>query len=277
MLNCTQFSVFLALSIFFSAHLGYAQKLSGTILDKSTGKEIAFVNVVLPGSKVGSVSDENGVFDLELAQQIGSDSLIFSCLGYHPDTISIELLSQKKNNRIFLQSMHHELPLVEVLPKDYRKKLLGNKIKHDLGIFIFENKTPGYEIGVQMKTRGKPSWIDSVHIRFTECLIDSVFFRMNIYEFSNGVPDNNLLSAPIYINISPGSSNTFRIGLQKLNLKTDRDFLVSLELLRDQSENPFSLSTGFFTAPSYYRLNNQDEWHKFPFGINIAAFVKQEK
>lgn len=111
--------------------------------------------------------------------------------------------------------------------------MLGNKIKHDIGLFIFENRAPGYEIGVQMKTHGKPSWIDSVHIRFTECLTDSVCFRMNIYEFSEGVPDTNLLSAPIYIYISPGSSNTFRIGLQKLNLKTDKDFLVSLELLRD--------------------------------------------
>ena len=128
-----------------------------------------------------------------------------------------------------------------------------------------------------MKTHGKLSWIDSVHIRFTECLTDSVFFRMNIYEFFDGNPNNSLLNAPIYIDISPGSINTFSIDLQRLKLKTKEDFLVSLELLRDQSESQFSLSTGLFTAPTFFRLSNQDQWHKNPFGVNIAAFVKQEK
>lgn len=97
-------------------------KSFGNNLDSSTKLEIPFVNVVVLGEAVGTVSDENGVFDVELAEQIGYDSLIFSCLGYHPDTVLIEFLSQKKNNRIFLLSSNHQLPLVEVLAKHYRKK-----------------------------------------------------------------------------------------------------------------------------------------------------------
>ena len=60
--------------------------ISGTVTDKNTGEPLAFVQIAIPGTKYGTVSDINGQFDLSVT---AVDTILnFRMVGYRPQTIA---------------------------------------------------------------------------------------------------------------------------------------------------------------------------------------------
>ena len=62
--------------------------ISGTVTDKNTGEPLAFVQIAIPGTKNGTVSDINGRFDLSVT---AADTLLrFKMVGYRPQTVKLK-------------------------------------------------------------------------------------------------------------------------------------------------------------------------------------------
>ena len=62
--------------------------ISGTVTDKNTGEALAFVQIAIPGTRNGTVSDINGRFDLSVTS---SDTVLqFRMVGYRPQTIQLK-------------------------------------------------------------------------------------------------------------------------------------------------------------------------------------------
>lgn len=272
----TQYTLVFTILLCISVYSLNGQIIEGKVNNQKTGKGIPYVNIGIQGKGFGTVSDEFGNFSLSIPTEYVKDSLRFSCIGYEARNISINSLFDQST--IALESIPYELKSVEVKPKNYKNRILGNTTDSKILNVGFKENLLGYELGVIMKTKGKPTWIDSIQLNFSSCRYDSVFFRMNIYEFMEEVPANNLLNKPIYLSFSKEDlRNSILIDISKLGLYTERDFLVSLELVRDLGVGNLFFSTGFFLAPIYYRKTSHDSWRKFPFGAGIATFVTQEK
>jgi len=81
---------FLLLLVFIISGSAYAQKkvITGTILNKETGKPILGVNIMADKSKSGTSSNAKGEYSINLKST--STLLIFSCIGYTTQTILIE-------------------------------------------------------------------------------------------------------------------------------------------------------------------------------------------
>jgi iron complex outermembrane receptor protein len=62
-------------------------KITGTITDAKTGEVLPGVNIVLVGTTIGTISDVNGKYSLNISQPNGS--LAFSFIGYIPATVVI--------------------------------------------------------------------------------------------------------------------------------------------------------------------------------------------
>lgn len=62
-------------------------KITGTITDAKTGEVMPGVNIVLVGTTIGTISDVNGKYSLNISQPNGS--LAFSFIGYIPATVVI--------------------------------------------------------------------------------------------------------------------------------------------------------------------------------------------
>ena len=82
--------------------------ISGTVTDKNTGEPLAFVQIAIPGTKYGTVSDINGQFDLSVT---AVDTILnFRMVGYRPQTIVL-----KKNTHRLKVSMEPEVTTLQTV------------------------------------------------------------------------------------------------------------------------------------------------------------------
>lgn len=70
-----------------SLHIVAQQNISGKIISSDSGEPLPFVNVLSMQSGIGTSSDINGNYTLNLTKT--DNALIFSTLGYHQDTVMI--------------------------------------------------------------------------------------------------------------------------------------------------------------------------------------------
>ena len=88
----------------------YSQnQINGTIRDAETNDVIPFANILNLNDEKGSVSDQNGMFQI-IVDRLPT-RLQFSFIGYKTDTILVDNL---ENQEIFLRKDNQNLPLVEI-------------------------------------------------------------------------------------------------------------------------------------------------------------------
>jgi CarboxypepD_reg-like domain len=104
--------LFLLLVNFFQA--GHTQIVRGTILDKSDNSKINFASIYFNGTSVGTNSDKNGYFELDITKY-GSLPLTISALGYYSVTLADS--SREKPIDVYLAPKMFELNEVIVSAK----------------------------------------------------------------------------------------------------------------------------------------------------------------
>ncbi len=59
-----------------------AQSVKGRVVDKKNNQPLAFVNIGVINKDIGTVSDENGNFSIDLSKSSETDTIRFSMIGY---------------------------------------------------------------------------------------------------------------------------------------------------------------------------------------------------
>lgn len=113
--------LFLLLVNFFQ--VGHTQIVKGTILDKSDNLKINFASIYINGTSVGTNSDQNGYFDLDITKY-GSLPLTISALGYY--SVTLTDFSREKPIEIYLIPKTFELNEVFVVAKSTAKERKAN-------------------------------------------------------------------------------------------------------------------------------------------------------
>jgi len=113
--------LFLLLS--FTGHMmGQFSLVKGKILDEKTGDPLAYVNVGVRDTSIGTFSDENGEFKLELPK--GNFTLIISLVGYEKKEYQVSLDGEKP---VFLEvnmvNATQELNTVVVSASKYAQRI----------------------------------------------------------------------------------------------------------------------------------------------------------
>ena len=109
--------LFLVLVNFFQ--IGYTQIISGTVRDFSDNSIINFASIYISGTYIGTNSDQNGNFELDLSNH-GSLPLTISALGYNSETI--KEFSDDKPMIVYLTPKMFELNEVVVAAKSLSKE-----------------------------------------------------------------------------------------------------------------------------------------------------------
>jgi hypothetical protein len=104
--------------LFSFCTIAYNQIIKGTILDQSTKSPIYFATVYFNGTFVGTFSDQNGNFEIDISKN-KSMPLIISALGYYSTTVSD--LSSNKYYKIYLKTKIFELDEVIIIAKGNAK------------------------------------------------------------------------------------------------------------------------------------------------------------
>ena len=256
----------------------WAQTYSGNITDAETGKPVSYVNIGIVKKNVGTVTNDSGKFHIELADTYDRDTLRISIIGYETKNYLVADIKQDFPGRemeIRLRQVATELTEVVVKPNKIKTARLGNNFhsKNVRGGFLSNNL--GSEVGIIMRIKKAPTYIESVEFNIAENKYDSAIWRLNIYLLKDDLPGENILKQPIYLK-SYKSRETLSVELTPYFLEVEDDFVVALELIQDLGERGLMFCAGFFGNSLFYRDASQGEWKKEPVGLGFTATVSYD-
>jgi hypothetical protein len=124
----------LFLAIFLLNTSLYAQEqrlISGTIEDAVTKLPIPFATITLKNALIGTVSNENGKFDLYIPQEITDDRLLAICLGYQYQDFDLTTIQSPIVINLIPSTVELKEVTVSPLPPTYYIKLAMSQIKEN--------------------------------------------------------------------------------------------------------------------------------------------------
>lgn len=253
-----------------------AQSFKGRVVDKKNNQPLAFVNIGVINKDIGTVSDENGNFSIDLSKSSENDTIRFSMIGYKNQEYRIKNYKIRfaESTDLLLEEEIISLKGVTIKPKDYKKKIIGNETKSKTAQAGFSQNKLGYEMGVLMHTK-KTAILEKVNLNIASSTYDTIFYRLNIYKREKRESFENILKEPIYIQFEKEKiKETIQVDLSKYGIEVEGDFLVTVELVKDLGKGHLFFSCTIFGAPTFFRETSQGQWRRIPMNIGIGINVE---
>jgi len=279
MIRCLLFILFV-----FSSIDIFSQKyfLEGTVKDQN-GDPISYVNVASLNSNVGSVTNKEGYFALEIKH---GDSIKLSHICYDSRTVVAE--KDSSNTNIILDSSVFDLNQVAVLgSQEISQK---SKIK-DVGYFKHKGKSsynlgPGNQLGVFIEnTHNLDGLIKNIKIKIAKKGKCSGEIRVRLLNTSieKFQPDQDLIQDNLIFPISTIRKNliidvsNYNIIFPKKGLFVIVEWLYSDDICEEKSSmRHFSIASTLGVNKNLVWLSYMDKkWSKKPVfsNMNIPNFV----
>ena len=256
---------------------GFGQtELIGQVIDALTEEPIPYVNIGLVDENIGTVSDEQGYFQLEIDPlQYSQSNLRFSMIGFESKTYVLQEYLQKELLIIPLTEESTELEEVIVYTKrtQFETKILGNKTTSKFIYAAFTSNKLGNEMGFVVRQRKRPMILKKFNISLVENDYGLIRFRLNFYSVENGLPTSTLLKENIIIE-TDATSGIVSKDLAPYEIVIDEDFFVSIEWIEDLGPGKLYFSGGFFGSPLIAREVSQGTWSKVgsgSVGMNVEV------
>jgi hypothetical protein len=242
----------------------FSQSQEYRVLSEGTTSGIGFVNVGVIGKNIGTVTDEYGRFGLDFAELADEDSLRFSMIGYESGIFSVQQLKTNPSATVFLRSRIYELPEMKVVYPRGREILLGTPVLSNALRSGFSDNTLGSELGIKINVK-KRLKVKDINLNIGVCTYDSITYRLNIYQQSEGDAWENILTKPIYISFTKNDiSKPVTLDLKDYYIFLEGETIITLELYRDLGEGKLLFLTQFFTGTTYHRKTKEGVWTQSP-------------
>ena len=282
----------LQLDVLYSRHLGNSRLpeinpvptkeylIKGKLVDLTSHEALAYVNIGITDKNLGTVSQRDGNFEMRVDAGFLADSLKISMIGYQSRTLSIsELIKASKPLLIPLEQKATSLQEVFVTQKKPVVKTLGNTTTSTFVSVGLPLKFLGSEIGVKINLGKKPVWLKNFTFNISSSRLDTAVFRLNIYDFRNGDPFENMLQKNIMVNVGKRTGK-YSIPLSDYKLLMKDDILISLEWIEGSTsgaeKGAIFLSAAFLNSPTWHRLTSQGKWKKAN-GLGVGFHIEVQK
>lgn len=261
------FIVFILCTLLFN-NLVDGQSLRGKVIDKSTKAPLEFVHIGIKGKNSGSITRESGDFELELSQFIDSDTILISHIGYKTLQLAAGDFSTNSDISIALEPINFEVPEIIIFGRDVESYTLGRKkpTKVTTGHSGTGAYGVGKEWGLLIKYEDVPYYIKDVsfHTRFNT--VDSVLFRINVYELNDfQLPGATMLKKPIYTK-SYKRDKWISSSIIAHNILVEKDVVVTFETIRiwyrkkGKNQLFFTHGAGYNEGTTYSRESSHSKW-----------------
>jgi hypothetical protein len=270
--------IFAALLFCLNNIAASAQTYTGKVSDAQNAQAIAYVNIGVEGMDIGTVSDNEGNFTLTLPDTLQSGRMRFSIVGYEAKTFELADFKKQAPPIIRLQPLVFDLPSVAVQSYKLKSKLLGCQAESPRIGGGFASNNLGSEVGLLIRTKRNPTYLDDFNFCISKNQYDTLFFRLNVYEYKNGLPERNILQQAIYITVTETKKGWVSVDLAPYNIVVQGDFVIALEWVADFTKGgniqqglvfPIGLGHQLFA-----RKTSQGNWRKHPFGIGFNVTAK---
>lgn len=263
------FSAMLVLTTF----TGYAQiALKGKVIQLS-GTPVPFANIGIRGKNVGTISDSDGSFLLQLKPGCEKDTLTVSCIGFEEVSKPICLMMSESVSEFRLTEKIRQLDEVVITSRKPKVRRIGVQTVNPLlwGNATSKDGNDIIEMGKLISIR-KPATLRQTSIYLKGVTIDSATFRINFYSVKNNLPDQRLTERAILVraNIKKGWLHT---DLTPYSLAFDRDFFITYEFLPTQKRQKYVFSYGGqFGSGSVSRQSSLGNWEQIS-GAGLSCYV----
>lgn len=218
--------------VFLLGQLNAQTIIEGTVVDAESKAPISYVNIGIVDQAKGTVSDHQGNFMLNLTS--GNETLSFSSIGYEPTKV---LVSELKDSKIIaLAPKKYELETVEITAQGFGQEevIIGVRNETRGKSIALGSPQLGAEIGAVLGIK-KTTFVKSANFVLNHAKGDSLLFRINIYDFSDGKVGENLLKENILIQ-EKQRKGTITVDLEPYEIILKSNVLLTLEWLRDFDE-----------------------------------------
>jgi hypothetical protein len=182
--------------LFLFLTLSLSAQIRGVVKDSISGEPIPYVNIWVENETIGTTSEIDGSFFLEVNKD---KNIVFSILGYEK-----KIIKGSKITTVILKPMTYEFKEVVVLNKKKSKQIEIGTIKNA----IFQSFDNGPKVEAKFfpyqKSYAKTKFIKDVTI-FTDSRIDSASIKIHFYSVDeNGFPGKELLSKDFVVTLKKG-------------------------------------------------------------------------
>lgn len=263
--------------LFWGIGISYAQSkvYEGILRDKDSNERLAYVNIGVLNKNLGTVSDANGKFRMVLDDTFNAEVLKISMIGYKNLSFSVSDFKKRilENEVLFLEKEVAELKEIVISNKKLKTVVLGNVLERKTVSAGFVNNLLGNEIGIIIKTKRSPTFIEAFHAVVDYNHYNEMKFRINFYDLKNGLPNNTILHENI-IAKSTLKKGKLTIDLSEYNIVVNGDFFVSIELIESLGEGGLHFLADYSGSPVITRSASQGKWNKqedVSFGFTVTA------
>jgi hypothetical protein len=202
-------------------------QIRGVVKDSISGEPIPFVNIWVENETIGTTSESNGSFSLDIKEE---KMLVFSALGYEEKKVS------SKTELILMNPKVFELKEVVIEQPKFKKEI-------EIGNF---NKPLGFHVSGDLEwsnakffkydtTYEQTKFIKKIKIT-TRSKVNNAKFKIRIYSVNQeGYPYTDLLSEDIIVIVKKGKRNNV-IDISNFKLVFPKEGLfIAYEVLKIES------------------------------------------
>jgi hypothetical protein len=239
--------------------------LQGRIIDALTKEPLPFVNVGVLKKELGTVSNEDGFFFLEVPDVFAKETLRFSMIGFDQRDFQVadfEAILLSNNTLVLAEQTTFLEEVVLTAEKKWDTRVSGNATTSKLLITGFTSNQLGNEIALFVKVKKTPAYIEGIQFSVVENIYPEVRFRVNVYSSEYRFPDENILKENIFVTLKQ-SEGIISVDLKEYDILVDDDVFISLEWIdEDLGSEGLWFSAGVFGKSIYARSTSQAEWKK---------------
>ncbi|GAA5020385.1 hypothetical protein GCM10011506_04960 [Marivirga lumbricoides] len=254
--------------------------ISGKVMDLKTESAIPFVNIGISGKNVGTISREDGSFDMIIKDYDSADSLSFSMVGYQPFSIAIKAINEDFL-KVYLSEDIQILKEVSIKANEINEEVVLGRKKKTKTTRGQSNSTSygtGMAYGIRINTEGLSYMLKEVnfHMRFNST--DSILFRINIQDIKNGLPDQTILSKELYMKSYKGQKWISK-DFSNEKIIIDQDVIISYEVVKVWFSNKtynnifFTYGKGYEEGGQYMRESSFSPWKTSSDAFPIALYI----
>ena len=226
--------------------------LQGRIIDAFTKEPLPFVNIGVLKKELGTVSNEDGFFFLEVPDLFAKETLRFSMIGFDErdfQVADLEAILLSNNTLVLAEQTTFLEEVVLTAEKKWDTRVSGNSTTSKLLITGFTSNQLGNEIALFVKVKKTPAYIDGIQFSVVENIYPEVRFRVNVYSSDYRFPDENILKENIFITLKQ-SEGLISVDLKEYDILVDDDVFISLEWIDEDLG-----SSGYFISASFINKN----------------------
>jgi hypothetical protein len=258
------------LLVFFLLGFYTSAQIRGVVKDSISGEPIPYVNIWVENETIGTTSDVNGSFSLDIKEE---KVLVFSALGFE-----IKRVSSKKEIIVLTPKIFELNEVVIDRPKFKKEIEIGENIqKKSIRITAIFSNLKGRYFPFQESYK-ETKFIKKVKI-FTKSNIAAAKFKLRVLGVNKlGYPGNDLIDEEIIITVEKGKNENV-INFEKYNFVFPENgiFIVFETLFLEENKSFYNQPNKKSKAVSYepgllYNLVDDQNsfvftekgWYKFP-------------